>query len=288
MLQRSFQTQTLFFGIWIWVVYKWQVNNVLQVVKKPLMVSWIAKVNLGIKRNTLQWLDLWGTDTEPEAERFLKYHIWWDLWSQNVEEIRIGSQIIAIWIYVIQCVLLRVKFNIKGQFLEIWVPVFMSFSGATPKRMNEEESGMRHLSNEWNCTGSTQWAWILAAGSGWESSSSSRPSTGDATRLFRISFTLMPLLVRLLLTTEGDFSSSGLTNWDRFSLESLTSEGSAGTSSFVVSCPPTLWSKSDPFRTMDARSSPGPESVGWFTPLSNSFVVSVTQTHIRTPIIVSP
>lgn len=144
----------------------------------------------------------------------------------------------------------------------------------------EEQTGLAHLSKEWNCTGSTQWAWTLAAGSGWDSGSIFRSSTGDATRLFRISFTLMPLLVWLILTTEEDLRSSVLGNSARVSPESLTSDGSTAMGSFMVSVPPTLWSKSDPFRRLDPRFSPGPKSVVWFSPLSNR-LVSVTQTHVH-------
>lgn len=148
----------------------------------------------------------------------------------------------------------------------------------------EEQTGPSHLSKEWNCTGSTRWAWTLAAGSGWDSGSSSRPSNGDATKLFRISLTLMPLLVWLILMSGEDFGSSAPGHSERISVESFTSDDSASTSSFVASGPPALWSKSDPFRRLDPCSSPVPEFDAGFSPLSNSFMVSVKHTH--TPIII--
>lgn len=165
------------------------------------------------------------------------------------------------------------------------VPAFTFDASLVPiqQSMNEEQTWLSHLSKEWNCTGSTQWAWTLAAGSGSNSGSSSRPSTGDATKLFRISLTLMPFLVWLTLMSGEDFSSSILGKSDRISLGSLTSDDSASTILFVVSAPPTLWSESDPFRRLDPRSSPVPESVvRRFTPLSNSFVVSAKQRQTHT------
>lgn len=150
----------------------------------------------------------------------------------------------------------------------------------------EEQTGPSHLSKEWNCTGSTRWAWTLAAGSGWDSGSSSRPSTGDATKLFRISLTLMPLLVWLILMSGEDFSSSAPGHSERISVESFTSDDSASTSSFVVSGPPTLWSKSDPFSRLDPCSSPVPKFDVGFSPLSKSFMVSSKQTQTHMPIII--
>lgn len=148
------------------------------------------------------------------------------------------------------------------------------------RKNQEEQTGPSHLSKEWNCTGSTRWAWTLAAGSGWDSASSSRPSTEDATKLFRISLTLMPLLVWLILRSGEDFSSG---HSERISVESFTSDESASTSLFVVSGPLTLWSKSDPFRRLDPCSSPAPEFDVGFSPLSNSVMVSAKQTHTHTP-----
>lgn len=166
-------------------------------------------------------------------------------------------------------------------------PAFTFDASLVPiqQRTNKEErTGLSHLSKEWNCTGSTRWAWTLAAGSGWDSGSSSSPSTGDATKLFRISLTLMPLLVWLILMSGEDFSSSALVHSERISVESFTSDDSASTSSFMVSAPTTLWSKSDPLRRLDPCSSPVPMFDVGFSPLSKSFMVSAKQT--RTPIII--
>lgn len=99
----------------------------------------------------------------------------------------------------------------------------------------------------------------LAAVSGADTDSGSMPSTGAATRLFRISLTLMPLFGWLTLMTEDeeeDFSASVPDDSDsRLSSDLFTSEDSVDMS------PARLWSESEPLRRAAACSSPMPESV---------------------------
>lgn len=211
---------------------------------------------------------------------------------KQVEKLEwIKTEMIAIQSPVLHCPLVtEVEYKSPTSWTQN-APAFTFDASLVPiqqRNNKEEQTGPSHLSKEWNCTGSTRWAWTLAAGSGWDSGSSSRPSTGDATKLFRISLTLMPLLVWLILMSGEDFSCSALGHSERISVESFTSDDSASMSSFVVSGPPTLWSKSDPFRTLDPCSSPVPEFDVGFSPLSNSVMVSAkqTQTHTHTPIII--
>ncbi|TNN87413.1 hypothetical protein EYF80_002614 [Liparis tanakae] len=83
----------------------------------------------------------------------------------------------------------------------------------------------------------------------------SKPSTGAATRLFNMSFTLIPLLGWLMLMMEeGGFSTSTLGHSDRLSCDFFTSEDSVDMSG------PAVWSTSDPLRMLASCSSPIPES----------------------------
>ncbi len=121
----------------------------------------------------------------------------------------------------------------------------------------------QYLSKEWNCMGNMSWASLFMAwwsGYGRVSGPLSVVSTGAATRLFRISLTLMPLLDWLMLEMdEAGLRWSTVEGSVKLSCD-LASDDSVQNSPLMPFGPPMAWSRSAPFITLDTWSSPSPES----------------------------
>lgn len=131
-----------------------------------------------------------------------------------------------------------------------------------PRAQSTTESWLStYLSKEWNCMGRIACASLFRAGSGYGMGSGphSTTSTGVATRLFRISLTLMPL-VWLMLDMDGAGFNISLGGSAKLSCDFFTSDDKVDSSSLMASGPGP-GSNSAPFRMLATCSSPIPESV---------------------------